>query len=208
MTPLPASFLIAALLLPPLPAAAADDTGPGEEAAMLERVESYYNSIRSLRARFTQNSPQGVVQGTVYLRKPGNMRVEYDPPSQILLVANGNQLVYYDGEVDQVSYVSPEETPLWLLLRNEVSFAADSIDVLDVHRTRGVIEITVARADDPGAGQLTLVFDADPLLFRQWRGVDPQGTETAVTLHSLQTGVSLSDALFRFQRPGNGGTRN
>ena len=36
--------------------------------------------------------------GYIYLRKPGRLRVEYDPPVPILLVADGGLLSYYDKD--------------------------------------------------------------------------------------------------------------
>ena len=44
-------------------------------------VEKYFNNIRTLQARFVQNNPNGsIVQGTLYIRRPGRMRFEYDAP--------------------------------------------------------------------------------------------------------------------------------
>ena len=60
-------------------------------------VERYINSIRTLKARFVQSNPNGsVVQGTLYVRRPGRMRFEYDPPSQLKIVADGSQVTMWD----------------------------------------------------------------------------------------------------------------
>ena len=60
--------------------------------AACREVEKYFNSIRTLQARFVQNNPNGwVVQGTLYLRRPGRMRFEYDAPSQLKIVADGSR---------------------------------------------------------------------------------------------------------------------
>src|SRR5204863_5475275 len=60
-------------------------------------VERYVNSIRTLQARFVQSNPNGsVVQGTLYVRRPGRMRFQYDPPSQLKVVADGTQVTMWD----------------------------------------------------------------------------------------------------------------
>lgn len=208
---------LAVLLLPALLAAApavargdaTDPAGPpaltDSEKAVLERVETYWNGIRTLRARFLQESPEGLVQGTVYLRKPGHMRVAYDPPTRILIVANGRHLIYHDAAVDQVSYLDPAETPLGLLLEETIAFSDPAVTVTAVEETPEQVAVTAVQAADPGSGSLTLVFATDPLRFHQWRVRDAQGTETVVTLEHLQTGVTLSAALFRFRPPKRSG---
>ena len=65
--------------------------------ACTAEVEKYINSIRTLKARFVQSNPNGsVVQGTLYVRRPGRMRFEYDAPSQLKIVADGYQVTMWD----------------------------------------------------------------------------------------------------------------
>src|SRR5690606_14235092 len=68
----------------PRPAAAALT---GTDHADIQRVERYFNDVDTLKARFRQIAEDGgIAQGTIYLRRPGRMRVEYDPPVPVLLV--------------------------------------------------------------------------------------------------------------------------
>src|SRR6188472_23156 len=72
-------------------------TGGAHAQAGVPEVERYFNSIRTLQARFVQSNPNGsVVQGTLYLRRPGRMRFEYDAPSQLKIVADGSQVTLWD----------------------------------------------------------------------------------------------------------------
>src|SRR5258708_34102651 len=64
----------------------------------IPEVEGYFNSVRTLKARFIQTNPNGsIVQGTLYLRRPGRMRFEYDAPSQLKIVADGMQATMWDN---------------------------------------------------------------------------------------------------------------
>ena len=59
------------------------------EDAHIERIESYLAKIETMRARFNQVSPDGVVsQGSFYLRRPGRFRFEYESPTPLLVVAD------------------------------------------------------------------------------------------------------------------------
>ena len=81
---------VALLFAAALPAQAQGQAGVPE-------IEKYFNSIRTLKARFVQSNPNGsIIQGTLYVRRPGRMRFEYDPPSQLKIVADGYQVTMWD----------------------------------------------------------------------------------------------------------------
>ena len=74
-----------------------------EDMADVARVEQYMDNIITMQARFEQVEPDGKLSfGHIYLRKPGRLRVEYDPPIPILLVADGGLLSYYDKDLDEL----------------------------------------------------------------------------------------------------------
>ena len=61
-----------------------------------------------------------------------------------------------------------------------------------------MVEITTSMANDTAAGTLTLVFSDAPFELRQWRVVDAQNKEVAVTIFEARRGVKLDSALFRY----------
>ncbi|MBY0431339.1 MAG: outer membrane lipoprotein carrier protein LolA, partial [Rhodospirillales bacterium] len=82
-----------------------------QDLADVQRVEDYLNGITTLQARFLQASPNGATaEGTAYISRPGKMRLAYDPPSPILVVADGRMLVYYDSELKETSYAPLDST--------------------------------------------------------------------------------------------------
>src|SRR5690554_5782401 len=65
---------------------------PGDQDT-IQRVEDYLNSIKTLDARFQQvDSNNKRASGRIYIQKPGKLRFEYDPPTPVLIVANGRHL--------------------------------------------------------------------------------------------------------------------
>lgn len=174
-------------------------------AALVDRlapIEAYLDELESLRADFVQIAPDGALAtGTLYYERPDKMRLDYDPPSQILIVANGITLTYYDGELRQVNRMFTSQTPLAFLLADEIRLTGDDVEVTDVHRVDDEIEIAVVQADDPNEGSIRLVFGADPLQLRRWAVTDAQGLTTQIVLENVETGVSLDDELFVFRDP-------
>ena len=83
----------------------------------IARVEAYLNGIDTMRSSFVQINPDGAqVTGEMYYARPDKMRLEYDPPSGVLIVANQWQVIYHDRRLKQVSHLLTGSTPLGFLL--------------------------------------------------------------------------------------------
>lgn len=170
------------------------------ESDVLKRAESYLNDIKTLKARFLQVNPDGSsVEGDVFVSRPGRMRLVYDPPTQMMLVADGAFLIYVDTEMKDASHIDLDDTPAGLLLRENLSFTDPSVKLGGVKLGPGVVEITAAMAKDPSAGKLTLVFSEGPFELKQWRVLDAQNKEVTVSLFNAQSGVKLDRDLFRYE---------
>jgi outer membrane lipoprotein-sorting protein len=191
-------LLVVLLLLPPGPASAVVTP---EARTEVQRIEDYLNGLGNVRARVVQINPDGkTVTGTLHLSRPDRLRLAYDLPSRVLIVANGSQLVYYDPQLNQLSYLRVSSTPLGFLLADRVRLGGN-VTVTDLARAGGELRVTLARADDPGAGRITLQFSESPLELRGWTVTDPQGLTTYVILEELERNVAMRDDLFRFMDP-------
>lgn len=94
-----------------------------------ERLESYLKGLRSLSSRFEQTTLRSdggrmlESNGTLYLKRPGKFRWEYDSPVKQVIIADGKRVWLHDLELDQVSHQSQSKalngTPAQLLTSNE-----------------------------------------------------------------------------------------
>ncbi|HVI52801.1 MAG TPA: outer membrane lipoprotein carrier protein LolA [Candidatus Sulfotelmatobacter sp.] len=176
--------------------------GPAEDKADTARAEEYLNTIKTLKARFTQISPAGdSIDGSVYLSRPGKMRLDYDPPSPIQVMANGNFLIYYDKQLKQVSYLDLESSIAGVLVRDQVRLDGPDLKLLKITHAPDLLNITVTHRKDPSQGQITLVFTEHPFALRQWKVVDAQNQLTTVSLYQPQQGIPLDSELFHFVDP-------
>lgn len=172
------------------------------EAADVEKAETYLNAIATFKAHFMQVGPDGgTAEGTVYLWRPGRMRLDYDPPSPIEVIADGNFLIYHDKQLEQVSYVGLDTTPAGILVRPSIKLNGEDLKVTKVGHQPGILNVTVIKAADPSQGRITLVFTESPFQLRQWQVTDPQGQVTTVSLFDAETGLSLDKDLFYFKDP-------
>jgi outer membrane lipoprotein-sorting protein len=167
-----------------------------EEQTELVQVQRYLNDIRSLQSRFQQFAQDGSVSsGTIYLQRPGKMRIVYDPPTPILIVADGSDVYYWDSELQQLQQIGVDDTPAWFLLRPEIKLTGD-VTVTGFRREPGVLRIAMTETEHPGQGSLTVVMSERPLELRQWTVIDPQQKQVTVALENPHYGVALNPDLF------------
>lgn len=189
-----------AALAAPVPAA--------EKPATLEKVQTYLNGITSLKSAFIQTTDDGRSrQGTFSLLRPGRMRIDFAPPAEDFIVADGKFVYYWDAEVKEQQNAPIGSTLADFLLRDRITLSGD-VNVTDMSRQDGVLEVTLVQSKDPGLGSLTLVFEESPFALRQWRVLDAQGRTTDVALQNPEFGASLNRNLFYFRNPTRGRDRD
>jgi outer membrane lipoprotein carrier protein len=113
--------VVLSLLLLGSPAARGADT----PQQLADRVDQYYNHLRSLKTTFTETfDGMGIHRkesGTLLLRKPGKMRWDYDHPSGKVFILDGRYAWFYtpgDAQAERVaaSQMDDLRSPLRFLL--------------------------------------------------------------------------------------------
>ncbi len=191
-----------ALAVAALPAgAAAAVVLSASDKADVARVEDYLNAMTTLQARFLQVASSGAyAEGSIYISRPGKLRIEYDPPVPVLMVSAGSWLIYYDKELEQVSFLGIDSTPAGYFVSERIEFGGE-ITVTGFERRHGVLRLSLVKADDPQEGSITLVFRDRPLALKKWVVTDAQGVETTVSLLGVRFGHDLDPDLFLFADP-------
>jgi outer membrane lipoprotein-sorting protein len=161
------------------------------------QIEQYFNGIRSLKARFVQSNPNGsVVQGTLYVRRPGRMRFEYDAPSQLKIVADGRQVTMWDNATRDFGQWPIGWTAASFLVKDPLVLSGD-LQVEKLERVNGMLEATMSQARKPQEGKVIVRLGENPLLLRGWTIIDNRGNRVTVALSDIQTGLQLADSLFK-----------
>ncbi|MEM0921658.1 MAG: outer membrane lipoprotein carrier protein LolA [Pseudomonadota bacterium] len=167
-----------------------------QNAADLLRISNYLNGLGTLEGNFVQVGPDGdLSEGTFYLRRPGRMRFEYEPPNRALIIADGVWVGVCDPKIQTVDRFPLSETPLDLLLRDRVDLREEgAVEAID--RSAGQLRVRAIDPDSPDQGSITMVFADNPLELRQWIVVDSQGLTTTVALSETRANVRLGGELF------------
>lgn len=174
---------------------------PAQAQAGVPELEQYFNAIRTMKARFVQSNPNGsVVQGTLYLRRPGRMRFEYDAPSQLKIVADGYQVTMWDPATRDFGQWPIGWTAATFLVRENLALSGD-LRVERIDRVNGLLEFTMSQTRKPQEGKVIVRLAETPLQLRGWTIIDNRGQRVTVSLTDLQTGLQLADSLFKNDSP-------
>lgn len=167
----------------------------------LNQVSSYLNSFTSAEGEFTQINTDGTIStGTIYIKRPGRVRFEYNPPEESLVVAGGGQVAIFDPRSDSGPDRYPlNQTPLSIILERNIDLART--DMVTGHTSDGTT--TAVTAQDPAHpeyGNIRMVFTSSPIELRQWIVTDDTGQQTTVILGDLAKDGRVPDILFNIQR--------
>ncbi|WP_374375108.1 outer membrane lipoprotein carrier protein LolA [Dongia sp.] len=174
-----------------------------QDQADIRRIQDYLNGITTMQAKFQQYSAKGgIAFGNLYLKRPGFIRIEYEPPSPMLIVSDSVSLHYYDPELDQINRVPVSSSPIWFLLKENVHLGGD-VTVTDFQRAPNSFAITIRQTDDAEEGKVMLELGDKPLELRQWTVVDNKEQEVRVGLFNAQFGMEIDQQLFRVPRKKN-----
>jgi outer membrane lipoprotein-sorting protein len=163
----------------------------------LQAISAYLNGIGSAEATFRQTNADGTRStGRLYIRRPGRIRFEYDPPERALVVAGGGMVAIFDGRSNQRAEQYPiRRTPLHLILADRVDLTRARMVI--AHDFDGTATtVTAQDPERPQEGRIQLVFRDGPVRLTGWVITDSAGYRTTTELGELRTGVTLSPFLF------------
>mgnify|MGYP001363352674 FL=1 len=112
-----------------------------------------------------------------------------------MLVAEKRITIFdYKSDSQPTSY-PVSNSPLSLLLDDEIDFTKDSM-VLDHSYDGSLTRVTLNNPEHQEFGQITLIFEQDPLRLSQWQVTNQVGEQILVMLNDLEYDVVMYDTLF------------
>jgi len=179
---------------PPATTAAFNPT----QRAQVDKVSSYLSSVAQMAGNFVQVGPDGSrVKGEFYMQKPGKIRFEYDPPSPIEIIADGQSVVVRDRKLATQDLYPLSQTPLRYLLSDRIDLLRETTVVAVRADDVYVTVIIEERQALIGTSRLMMMLGAKDYQLKQWTVTDPQGYDTTVAVSNLDTSKRPDPGLFR-----------
>jgi outer membrane lipoprotein-sorting protein len=169
-----------------------------EQRSIIDRVSTYLSSVQNLSGKFVQVGPDGKrTEGQFIIQKPGKVRFEYDPPSPIEIVADGQSVVVRDRNLATQDVYPLSQTPLRFLLADKVNLLKDT-NLVAVYADDVFITVVVEEKNAVvGTSRLMIMFSAKDMQLKQWTVTDPQGYDTTVAVYNLDTTKRADPGTFR-----------
>ncbi|HEY5209093.1 MAG TPA: outer membrane lipoprotein carrier protein LolA [Stellaceae bacterium] len=172
-----------------------------QDRADVGRVVAYLNNIHTLESHFQQIAADGSDStGLLYVERPGKLRLEYDPPMPVMIIADGRGIYYWDSKLRQLSETRVEDTPAWFLLRPDIKASGD-VTITHFERKPGVLQVTMVESAHADLGSVTLTLADQPLELRQWTIIDAQNRPVTVTLTDPRFGMPIEARMFEWIDP-------
>lgn len=203
-------LVLGAVLLPPGPPGAA---APLDDA--VAGIETTYRRIADLRAPFTQSAHNRALnqtteaRGTLYLKKPGRLRWEYQTPTPQEIVSDGTRLWVYTPELKQVNVTAapqalagPAGSFLQGLGQVREHFEARFLNPAQPTDADGLVVLDLSpRSPQPLLARLILAVDPASWLVRKATIYDQLDNTVTVRFGAPAVNAGLPDALFTFVPP-------
>jgi len=169
-----------------------------KQRALVERVNTYLTSVQTMVGDFVQVAPDGVrTNGKFYLQKPGRVRFEYNPPSPVELIADGQSMVVRDRKLATQDLYPLSQTPLRFLLADRIDLLKDT-DLVGVYSDDMFVTVVVEQRQIlGGTHRLMLMFSTKDVELKQWTVTDPQGYDTTVAVYNLDKTKKPDPDLFK-----------
>lgn len=166
----------------------------------ISAISDYLNAMTTVKGGFTQINPDGTIStGTLYIKRPGQMRFEYDPPDPALVMAGGGAIAIFDGKSNEPPQQFPlKRTPLSVILEKNVDLSRANM-ITGVTSDENSTTVTAQDPENPDIGHIDLKFTSDPVELRQWIVTDEAGSQTTIILGTMETGLTLGASLFSVQ---------
>ena len=170
------------------------------EIIPISQISDFLNELKTANGSFTQINPDGTIStGKIYIKRPGRMRFDYDPPDPALVIAGGGAVAIFDRKSNEPPQQFPlKRTPLSVILERNVDLA-DANMITDHRADELTTTITAQDPENPDIGFIELVFTDTPIELRQWVITDQDGAQTTVILGDMEFGAPLKANLFSAQ---------
>lgn len=133
-----------------------------QDEKVMAALKKSLHDIKTMQAGFTMISPRGQrTSGQLSLQKPGFIRFDFGKDATQLYVSDGRILSVVDYEIGKVERVPVKDTPLRILLSEQLDFDGLNTRIQTSTGASGVQGTVALVVDDPkqqDMGQLILYF--------------------------------------------------
>ena len=165
----------------------------------LDTISKAFNATKTMNGEFIQTAPNGdTLQGYFFIERPGKIRFYYSKPSYTDIISDGKTLSIEDRKLKTQDIYPLNKTPLRVLLSERLDLARDS-RVRQASIADDIVSVVVEQESLFGDGILTLIFDRETSVLRQWTIRDANGNDTTITVFNVELGKPIKPSVFEIK---------
>jgi len=162
----------------------------------LLKIEDYFNSIRTLKSDFVQESDSSLIStGTFFLKKPGKFRFSYDPPIDLEIVSHIQAVLIFDPRNNKTGPLTYpiSGSPFKFLLKDKLEINTKSFTKISTDEDMLFIKLKMGNGEK---NNLILKFNKNPIKLKGWELENNFGEVTKVILINSRVNEYVSDQIF------------
>ena len=163
----------------------------------IKLIKDYLGDIKTLQAEFSQtNHTEDIMTGIFFLKKPGKIRLSYDPPQNLQIVSKQQAVLIFDpknGGSGPLTYPL-HSTPLSFLIKNDLSlFINENGESLELSN------LIIFKVRNPQYN-LSIEFNKNPVSLLGWEFENQMGELIKIRLNNIHKNKYISDEIFKTEK--------
>ena len=134
---------------------------------------------------FTQTSKDSLSKGWMIIRRKGKARIEFAPPNNTLVVADGKWIVFHDPELDRTTYLPLKSGILQALLDPDSFQNKKSFIVRETKKSEKIIYNIEFNLEEKKQ-EVVIYFNEKNLALLGWKIIEDVNTEISVVVSKLK----------------------
>ena len=163
----------------------------------IKLIKDYLGDIKTLQAEFSQtNQTEDIMTGIFFLKKPGKIRLSYDPPQNLQIVSKQQAVLIFDPKNRGGGpLIYPlHSTPLGFLIKSDLSlFINENGESFE----RG--DLMIFKVRDPQYN-LNVEFTKNPISLVGWEFENQMGEIIKIRLNNIHKNKYISDEIFKTEK--------
>ena len=167
------------------------------EKFSLVELSNYFNQLNTFQASFRQFADDGsVASGILFIKKPGRLRIDYEEPEDLLILASGGQLAIFDPKGDPEPTSFPlNVTPFSIVLKSQINLVGSS-NILSHDYNHGETSLSLFDPKYPERGHIKLIFSGETPILDRWLIQDESGNITMMSIERYKENIALDEMQF------------
>ncbi len=173
----------------------------GDDIKILNKVEQYFNGVKTLSTEFTQftiSEKHKMSTGRLCIMKPGMLRLDYMKPKKLTIILRDDHIMYYNHELDEISYIKKNNYFFQLLLEKNIEFQDEA---KKIHLMNHEINLKFEKILDNVNTNIDMTFAKNPITLKRVEIIQSDSEKYLLTFDNTEYNVYLDKKLFSIQNP-------